>query len=466
MKRVLIIEDDEVIRANVVELLEAEGFECVAAPDGKAGVAAALSRAPDVVVCDVMMPVMDGHQVLRALRDYPETASLPFIFLTARAERADVREGMNLGADDYVTKPFSRHELLDSIRTRLRRQEAVAAASGIGADGSRHSDPGAAVVTSPAMRAIHDQAMRVAQSTLSVLLLGETGAGKEVLALAIHRASPRANQPFVPLNCAALAESLLESELFGHEKGAFTGAIQGRPGLFEAADGGTVFLDEVGDLPKSIQVKLLRVLEDRKVMRVGSRSLREVDIRFIAATNRDLEGDIAAGTFRQDLYFRIAGLVLEVPPLRARREEIAPLAARFLDNARRSLGVSRAARISPEAMRLLEAHAWPGNVRELRNAIERAVALCTDEEVRPEHLPKAILEAAGDTADPARPQLDALRTQMRDLERQRITDALDRCGGNQTKAAEALGISRRTLLHRLDELDLPRPRKKSAAPAD
>ncbi|MGE0786492.1 MAG: sigma-54-dependent transcriptional regulator [Sandaracinaceae bacterium] len=463
MKHVLVIEDDPVIRSNLEELLDAEGYTVDVAGDGKSGVAAAFARAPDVIVCDIMMPGMDGHAVLRAVRDRVSTAAVPFIFLTARADRDEVRAGMRGGADDYITKPFSRRDLLDSIAARIARVEAFEAAT----RPTRPELPRGAIVESPALRAVYEQAARAARGQLSVLLLGETGSGKDVLAQSIHRSSPRASAPYVPLNCAALPESLLESELFGHERGAFTGADAPRSGLFEAAHGGTVFLDEVGDLPLTTQAKLLRVLEDRRVMRVGGRVYRDVDVRFISATNRELERDTEDGRMRRDLYFRIAGIVLTVPPLRERPEDLLPLAERFIDTACLQLGRGRPA-LTPAAADVLRAYAWPGNVRELRNVMEHAVTMLEGDRLDAEDLPAHIFhrrDAASSAAAPmgarGSSQLDQLRAAMRDAERQRIVDALERHGGNQTRATEELGISRRTLLHRLDEFGLPRPRKKS-----
>ncbi|WP_437809294.1 sigma 54-interacting transcriptional regulator [Sorangium sp. So ce1078] len=247
--------------------------------------------------------------------------------------------------------------------------------------------PAGVVVRAPAMLALYEQAARAARSLISVLILGETGVGKEVLARTLHARSPRASGPYVELNCAALPPSLLESELFGHEKSAFTGATQARPGLLESAHGGTLFLDEIGELPLAFQAKLLRVLEDRKVLRIGGRTPRRIDLRFVAATNRDLEAEIARGAFRQDLYFRLNGISLVVPPLRERVAEIGPLAGRFLEEACRQLEQGSAPRISAEALAVLEAYSWPGNVRELRNVIERAVVLCAGDSVEPADLP-------------------------------------------------------------------------------
>jgi len=299
-------------------------------------------------------------------------------------------------------------------------------------------------------------------------VLGETGVGKEVLARAVHNLSARKAGPFVALNCAALTESLLQSELFGHEKGAFTGALQARPGLLETAAGGTLFLDEIGDLPLSIQTKLLRVLEDKKVMRVGARAERAVDVRFVAATNRDIEADAAAGTFREDLFYRLSGISFTIPPLRDRRGEIAALSRMFLARYTAELGRQAVLGLSDEVIQLLENYAWPGNVRELRNAIERGAVLCSEDVLRPEHLPSRIVSGGQGRQSSTPPGLDSARedilsrarNELQGIERQRILDALEQCAGNQTRAAEALGMSRRTLVYRLSEFGMPRPRKR------
>ena len=319
------------------------------------------------------------------------------------------------------------------------------------------------VVRDPAMRAVYDQAARAARASISVLLLGETGVGKEVLARAIHAFSPRAAGPFMGINCAALAESLLESELFGHEKGAFTGAVAQRAGLFEAANGGTVFLDEVGEMPLATQSKLLRVLEERVVVRLGSTRPRPIDVRFVSATNRDVERESGDGRFRSDLYFRLAGIALTIPPLRERPAELEVLARGFVASACRELDRAAPLTISSRALELLRRHAWPGNVRELRNVIGRAAVLCAGNEILPEHLPPAFERPP----TPPRPEAPVaapgggadLQGEIRSLERARIIEALDSCAGNQSKAAERLGISRRTLVSRIAEFGLPRPRK-------
>ncbi|HEY3499339.1 MAG TPA: sigma-54 dependent transcriptional regulator [Polyangiaceae bacterium] len=500
---ILVIEDDPLIRNNVVELFTEEGFCVAAAENGADGVALAKGRRPDVIVCDIMLPGLDGHGVLRAVREHPPTSSLPFIFLTAKAERADIRAGMNLGADDYITKPFTLPELLDAVRSRLRRmdelveraRDAVAVESAAVRDATPPAyEPGdGVVVLDPVMKNVYEQAARAAGAMINVLILGETGVGKEILARAVHNLSPRANGPFIALNCGALTESLLEAELFGHEKGAFTGALQARAGLFEAAQGGTLFLDEIGEASPAIQARLLRALEDRKVLRVGARAEREVDVRFISATNRDPEAEVARGTFRQDLYYRLNGISFTIPPLRERKSEIAALSRMFLARARVENNITRPLALSEGVLELFHAYPWPGNVRELKKAIEHGAVLCDGELILLEHLPSKLLSGGARTPasrpppasagvpaasappfppsappfppsappDPAyEDPLSRVQRELANAERKRVQEALDACAGNQTRAAELLGISRRTLVSRLTEYNLPRPRKR------
>jgi two-component system, NtrC family, response regulator AtoC len=318
---------------------------------------------------------------------------------------------------------------------------------------------------------------RVAAGVINVLVLGETGVGKDVLARRIHELSPRAKMPLVSINCGALSESLLEGELFGHEKGAFTGAVQAKQGLLESANGGTIFLDEIGEMPLALQVKLLRVLEQREVMRVGAVRPRIIDVRFIAATNRNLESEIVDGRFRQDLYFRLNGITLSLPPLRERTEEIGALALTFIAQACEAMGRRDQPRIAPDAMETMLAYQWPGNIRELRNLIERAVLLCTGNTIMREHLPMekmgAVVPRSGPpstraAAPPAPNRLQARSATIPapgaspppDQERQRVLDALEACAGNQSQAAKVLGISRATLIRRIEEHAIRRPRKR------
>lgn len=382
-----------------------------------------------------------------------------------------------------------------------RTADLLAQRAGANARGDRAPDrqPGSIVIKSKAMRQLVDLVERVAPGDISVLILGETGVGKEVMAEEVHRQSPRRDKPFLRLNCAALSETLLESELFGHERGSFTGANQAKAGLLETAQGGTVFLDEIGELPMSVQVKLLRVLEERKVWRVGGIRPRDIDVRFVAATNRNLEQAIQQHTFRQDLYFRLNGIALAIPPLRERREEIADMAKAFIAQIAAHQGRWEVPRLTDGALDLMLNYSWPGNVRELRNAIERAVLLAGNGDISPEHFavekmsatvstplgaPSNTVEVHGaryvqapeeptsETALPPSlnvknatpvdnniPLADRLRQQVKEVERQHIIDALARCGGNQTRAAKELGISRRTFISRLEAYNIPRPLK-------
>ncbi len=369
----------------------------------------------------------------------------------------------------------------------MSRAEAVA--RGISpVDGHR---PRTELVAERTMQDLYTLAGRVANGTISVLILGETGVGKEVLAEKVHKLSPRAAKPYLRLNCAALSESLLESELFGYERGAFTGAVGTKQGLLETADGGSVFLDEVGELPHSIQVKLLRVIEERMVLRVGGLKPRALDVRFIAATNRDLEAEIGRGSFRQDLFFRLNGATLVIPPLRERPAEIPGLARAFLDTAARQAGLARPPELSNEALDELMRYSWPGNIRELRNVVERAVLLSGEAQIQARHLPLEKMHVVFATAAAARPVTPSQRIAVAppgtpppatvtmppryessspvlrrgpkispDEERAQIEAALQACGGNQTRAAKLLGIGRRTLINRVKEFGLTRPRAR------
>ncbi|HEY2511873.1 MAG TPA: sigma 54-interacting transcriptional regulator, partial [Polyangiaceae bacterium] len=365
-----------------------------------------------------------------------------------------------------------------------RTPEALIARAGaaLTSDGESSTAMATAPVRVGAMQRLQPLIERIASGVINVLLVGETGVGKEVMARSVHELSPRAKRRLLAINCAALPEALLESELFGHERGAFTGAVQAKVGLLEAAEGGTVFLDEAGEMPLPLQAKLLRVLDQREVFRVGSVTPRPIDVRFLAATNRDLVAEVERGRFRQDLYFRLNGVMVAIPPLRERVEEILPLAQSFLSKACRQAGRAREPRLAPEAVTLLEGYAWPGNIRELKNVVERAVLLCAGDEIRLEHLPGDKMvpllppRAASPTAAPHAAEADpgfpeerptearvlpapvASKPRAEPSERERVRAALEECAGNQTHAAKLLGVSRGTLIARIKEYEIPRPR--------
>ena len=376
----------------------------------------------------------------------PETGRAAADAVIERARRAPAGLAVTAGAAIYPEDGTHAGELIGVARERLR---------GIAHPPGARAAAAPAIASDPKMQHVMRLVERVAPSPITVLIVGETGVGKEVIAEAIHRRGPRASGPFVRLNCAALTETLVESELFGHEQGAFTGAIAARPGQFELAAGGTLFLDEIGELSPATQAKLLRALEARAVIRVGGRREIAIDVRIVCATHRDLEVEAHRGRFREDLYFRIGAFVIPVPPLRDRRSEIIPLATRFVAE----LAPGRHATIAPAAIAMLEAHDWPGNVRELRNAIERALVLAGDT-IEPAHLPERVaaaahLAAAGAGAAGAGAEPD-IRRRVADVERQAVLDALTAAGGKQTAAARALGISRFALMRLMEKHDLKR----------
>jgi two-component system, NtrC family, response regulator AtoC len=364
--------------------------------------------------------------------------------------RASSGAGAGAQTADQKRIPATRMELSsgDTVHFGAALVVVKTAAAPAASTTSGKNAPEGIVVRDATLVRLYEEAARAAAMSLPILIVGETGVGKDVLARFVHERSPRAKKPFIALNCAALSETLAESELFGHEKGAFTGAVQTRAGLFESANGGTVFLDEIGELPLATQAKLLRTLESSEVQRVGSTKPIKVDVRFVSATNRDLERSSAQGKFRQDLYFRVNGITLHVPPLRARKSEIAELARRFLEAASKKADFPSAPSLANETIAALEAYAWPGNVRELRYVMERALVTGGEGPILPEHLPPQ-MRGTGPVAT----------VKEEGATRERVIEALAQCDGNQTKAAELLGVSRRTLINRMIEYGLPRPRK-------
>jgi two-component system response regulator AtoC len=367
-----------------------------------------------------------------------------------RGERVVIRIGdtIQIGASVLIVQ--RRTAPVEELRPETLRDTGLATEAGPAPRGE-------------AMQKVHALAERAAAGTINVLIAGETGVGKELLAETVHRASPRREGPYVCLNCAALSESLLESELFGHERGAFTGAVAAKPGLLETAAGGTLFLDEVGELPLATQAKLLRVIETREVTRLGSVRPRRIDVRFIAATNRELEAEVGRGSFRQDLYFRLNGITLTIPPLRTRVDEIPHLAELFARQICRDLGRAPPV-LLPPIIGLLETYAWPGNIRELKNVVERAVLLSMGPVIGREHLPLDKLSPT--TASPTPPpRVESTQKMSAPTERDKIITALNACAGNQSRAAKLLGMPRRTFVNKLDAYQIPRP-KKSSEPSD
>jgi two-component system response regulator GlrR len=429
--RVLLVDDDKDLLQLIAMRLTAAGYTVTAVESGEAALAALAVSRPQVVVTDLRMQGMDGMALFDAIhRDSP---SLPVVILTAHGTIPEAVSATRRGVFSFLTKPFEPKVLLDTVAEALRLSSVPS---------GNVEDWRAEIITrSSAMEDLLSQARRVAASDASVCLYGASGTGKELLARAIHRASPRAEAPFVAVNCGAIPEGLLESELFGHKKGSFTGAVADRRGLFQAAQGGTLFLDEIGDMPLPLQVKLLRALEERKIRPVGSHETYEVDVRVIAATHRKLEERIASGEFREDLYYRLNVVKLYIPTLAERREDIPLLANEFLTRLGTRYRRGRLA-FSPEAMQLLVSAPWPGNVRQLLNVIEQAVALAATE-VIPESLVRQALDA-GDTA------LTPLDEARRAFERDYLVRILKITGGNVTKAARLAGRNR-TEFYRLLE---------------
>jgi two-component system response regulator AtoC len=450
--RILIVDDDEGLRDSLQLFLTAEGYDAVAAPDAP-GALARLSAEPiDLVLCDVRMPGMDGMELLpEILRQVPGAT---VILMSAYGASDLAVEALRRGAYDYLAKPFQPSEVLLAIRKARERERLRRANVLLQRDVSRAVGERPIVAASPAMVEVIELIERAAEFKATVLLTGESGTGKEVLARAVHVQSGRRDAAFVAVNCGAIPEALLESELFGHAKGAFTGADPARRGLFMEADGGTLFLDEIGELPPPLQVKLLRVLQEEEVRPVGESKARPIDVRVIAATSRDLEREVAAGRFREDLFYRLDVLRVRVPPLRERREDIPLLVDHFVAQLRQGLG-KNVRGIADDALARLATHAWPGNVRELENVIERAVILADGDRITLRELPDAIARPAAEPV-PALPGDFSLARARARFEAEWIRKALAATGENRTHAARLLGISHRALLYKLKEYGIGR----------
>ncbi len=441
--RILIVDDEKNLRESLGEYLALEGFACELAADGQAALGLLGASVFDAAVVDLRLPGMDGLELLSAILS--EWPSLPLVMMSAHGGIADAVEAMKRGAVDYLVKPFDPAELAVRLARAVSERKLVRAAE-IG----RRLSGGSWLGDSPAMRSVAELVGKVAPISSTVLVTGESGTGKEVVARVIHRRSSRADGPFVPVNLGALPEGLVESELFGHEKGSFTGADARRQGYFELASGGTLFLDELGEMPLPAQVRLLRVLQDRVITRVGGSRPVPVDVRIIAATNRDLEAAVRDGRFREDLYFRVNVLRIALPPLRDRREDIVPLAGMFLSRFARETGKDVTG-FAAEALAALGRYRYPGNIRELENAVERAVILCDGPLVRPADLgfPEEL-----PATEPAVDRASDEPVSIRDAEKAAVAAALARNGGHRERTARELGITRRTLLTKMKEYGL------------
>jgi DNA-binding NtrC family response regulator len=453
MPHILVVDDERNYLTILSRILEGEGYRVSTADNPFAALELLSRESIALVLSDLKMPRMDGMEFYRRMKE--EIGDLPFVVLTAFATVETALEAMKAGVFDYLTKPFKNEEILLTVQkaldfARLRSENALLRrqlAQSVGRE---------LLGESPAIKRLLDDIGRVAPARTSILIGGESGVGKELVARALHQSSPRADGPLVVVNCAAFPETLLESELFGHERGAFTGALERKQGLLEVADGGTLFLDEIGELPLCLQPKLLRVLQDRRFRRVGGTAEIESDVRLVAASNRDLKVLIEAGQFREDLYYRLNVVTLQVPPLRERPEDIPLLATHFLRKFAREMG--RAIQgIDPEALRILQGHEWPGNVRELQNAIERGVLFCGGETLLAEHLPEALRDRAPGPGRGPLPDFAADRSLpdlLEQVERDLICKALVRARGVQAQAAELLGISRSNLQYKLKKYHL------------
>jgi DNA-binding NtrC family response regulator len=444
--RVLVAEDDRVARDLLCEILRGEGFTVDAVDDGAGAIERAAPGRYDLVVSDVRMERSSGLDVLKAFTD--KAPGTPVILITAFGDVTGAMEAIQRGAYDYVSKPFNIEELKLTVGRALERRRLMAEHKATPTDNKTQIED--IVGKSGKMLEVYKLVARVAPSTATVLVNGESGTGKELVARAIHTHSPRARAAFVPVNCTALTESLLESELFGHARGAFTGAVAAKRGLFEMASGGTLFLDEIGDMGPKMQAQLLRTLQDGEVRPVGGAESIRVDVRLVCATNKDLDEEVKAGRFREDLYFRINVVTVTLPPLRDRGEDIPILVAHVLSKVARRENRPAAA-MSAEALRLLSAYDWPGNVRELQNAVERAIALAKGNVILPSDLPPEVVGVeAPRAAGSGSGSIIEDRPTLAELERRYIALLLTECGGNKKKAAERLGIDRRTLYRALE----------------
>jgi two-component system response regulator HydG len=449
--RILIVDDDASHRTMLRATLTAEQYEVFEADDGSTAIEMAKNEPFDLILMDIRMHEVGGVEALQEIKR--NNPAIPVIMMTAYASVETAVQTLKDGAYDYLTKPLDTEELLITIAKALDHFQLKVENQALRERLAERFDFSRIVGQSKSMRDVFELLALAAPSEATILITGESGTGKELIANAVHQNSPRADKPFIKVNCAALPENLLESELFGHEKGAFTGATSRRLGRFELAHGGTLFLDEIGDMSNATQAKILRVLQEGEFERLGSEKTIRVDVRILAATNKDLEQEIEAGRFRKDLFYRLSVVPIHIPPLRERKEDIPLLAEHFLKTyAEKNRRLIRG--FTPEAMTTLMRYAWPGNIRELENAVERAVIMCRGEFISPDDLPanlKALVEQAADNGIGVQPGYS-----LREVEKELILKTLEQTGGNRTRAAEILGVTRQTLQKKLKEYDIGR----------
>jgi len=437
-KSILVVDDEKSQREILEMILGGEGYDVTTAASGEAALKFAKDRRFDLALTDLKMTGMDGIELLQQLLAYD--SSIIVILLTAHGSIESAKEALRRGAFDYLEKPYDKSALLETIDRALVRLDAI---------------DSEIISASPKMETVKKMILKVARSNSTVLVRGESGTGKELIARAVHNQSPRSAEMFQAVNCAAINENLLESELFGHEKGSFTGAHAEKKGLFEIADRGTLFLDEIAELDVGIQAKLLRALQERKIRRVGGTHEISVDVRVIAATNRDLRAMVSDGRFRDDLYYRINVLSIDVPPLRERREDIPVLIEYFLK--KHTKNTARLVRgLTPETKKLMNEYSWPGNVRQLESAIERAILLSEGDLITQEDLPTEVRQEVGPASEGAF-KLPAEGINFEDVERHLITQAMEQTDYNITRAAKLLGLTFRTLQYRLEKFGIKRP---------
>ena len=449
-KLVLVVDDDAPIRDSLERILKRNGYAIETAGDGESALEVIRHQPVNLILADLRMPKMDGLQLLKAAKIL--SPEIEVILMTAYGEVDTAVEAMQAGAFHFIQKPLKRSEILLTIARALEKQMLAIEVRSLREQMSVEHSLGNIIGKSPAMRQLTTKVQQVASSSATILITGESGTGKEVFANALHGLSPRANKPMIKVNCGALPDTLLESELFGYERGAFTDAKASKAGRFELADGGTLFLDEIGEMPKPLQVKLLRVLQDGIFERLGGTKLLNVDVRIIAATNKELAIEVEAGNFRTDLFYRLNVITLELPPLRSRREDIPLLVDCFLkkysEKAEKPIrGISR------QALETLEAYHWPGNIRELENAIEQAVVLTQSDSIEQTDLPASIHKDSKDRTHPYDPKsiVIPLGIPMEEIEQKVITGVLSMTSGDKELAAKLLGISSRTIYRKLDK---------------